>query len=250
MFSTDLALALDPASALREALGMEPDPWQERLLRSRAPRILLNIHRQAGKSTVTGALAAHEAVYVPGSLILLVSPTERQSQELLRKALDVYRGLGHPVPADAENKLSLELSNGSRIIALPGAKEGNIRGFSAVSLLIIDEAARVPDDLYNSVRPMLAVSGGRLIGLSTPWGQQGWFHDAYVNGGPTWERYEVRAEECPRISPEFLEEERRTMLPWYFAQEYCCSFEQNESALFGLEQIDALVDPNIPAFQW
>ena len=205
--------------------------------------------RQGGKSTTTGVLATHTALYEPGSLVLVISPTERQSQELLRKALDVFHGLGHTVPADAENKLSLELMNGSRIIALPGGKEGNVRGFSAVDLLIIDEAARVPDDLYSALRPMLAVSGGRLIGLSTPWGQWGWFHDAYVNGGPGSERYEVKATEVPRISPEFLDEERRTMLPWYFAQEYMCSFEQNESALFALEQIDALVNPELPAFE-
>jgi hypothetical protein len=39
--------------------------------------------------------------------------------------------------------------------------QGTIRGFSAATLIVEDEAARVPDDLYFSVRPMLAVSGGR-----------------------------------------------------------------------------------------
>lgn len=249
MYGTDLALALDPVEAARRSLKIEPDPWQMRLLRSASSRVLLNIHRQAGKSTVTGALATHEAIYEPGSLVLLVSPTERQSMELLRKSMDVYKGLGHTVPADAENKLSLELANGSRVVALPG-KEGTIRGFSAVDLLIVDEAARVPDDLYNAVRPMLAVSAGRLIGLSTPWGQQGWFFDEWTKGGDTWERYEVKATECPRISPEFLEHERRTMLPAWFAQEYMCSFEASEGAIFDREQIDALVDNSIPAYTW
>jgi hypothetical protein len=56
----------------------------------------------------------------------------------------------------------LTLSNGARIIALPG-KEETIRGFSGVTLLVIDEAARVLDDLYQACRPMLAVSGGRII---------------------------------------------------------------------------------------
>lgn len=249
MFGTDLALALDPVEAARRSLDIDPDPWQTQLLRSRSPRVLLNIHRQAGKSTTTGILATHRAVYSPGSLILVISPSERQSMELLRKALDVYHGLGHTVPADAENKLSLELTNGSRIVALPG-KEETIRGFSAVDLLIIDEAARVADDLYSAVRPMLAVSGGRLIGLSTPWGQQGWFHDAWMKGGSDWERYEVKATECPRISPEFLESERRTMIPAFFAQEYMCEFSATEGALFDLQQIDSLVDMSIPAYQW
>ena len=67
----------------------------------------------------------------------------------------------------------LKLANGSRILCLPG-KEETVRCFSP-SLLIIDEASRVPDDLYRSVRPMLAVSKGRLIALSTYFGQRGWF---------------------------------------------------------------------------
>ena len=74
------------------------------------------------------------------------SRTERQSRSF-RRSLALYRALGRPVPADTENKLSLELANGSRIVALPG-NEASIRGFSGVTLLLIDEGARVPDDLY------------------------------------------------------------------------------------------------------
>src|SRR5581483_3403311 len=131
--------------------------------------------RQAGKSSVTAVLAVHVAVYQPGSLVLMLSPAQRQSAELFRKAIDVYRALGRPVPASSETVLRLELENGSRIVALPG-KESTIRGFSGVKLLAIDEAARVPDELYLAVRPMLAVSGGRIIALSTPFGKRGWWH--------------------------------------------------------------------------
>lgn len=157
--ATELACALDPVLLARRALSLEPDPWQARLLRSTAPRVLLNCSRQSGKSTTTGVLAMHTAVYAPGSLVLLIAPSIRQSSELFRKALDVYHGLGHPIPTTAESALRLELMNGSRIVALPG-KEGTIRGYSGTRLLLIDEAARVPDELYYSVLPMLAVSGG------------------------------------------------------------------------------------------
>jgi hypothetical protein len=67
----------------------------------------------------------------------------------------------------------MELANGSRVVCLPGREE-SIRSFSSVALLIIDEAACVPDDLYRSVRPMLAVSQGRLVCLSTPLGKRGY----------------------------------------------------------------------------
>src|ERR687896_1244342 len=164
----DLRLALDRAAFARE-LVLEPDPWQERLLRSTADRMLLNCCRQSGKSTMTGLIALHRALYHPGSLILCLAPALRQSQELFGKVLGFYRDLGRPVAAQGERKLSLELENGSRIVTLPGT-EKTIRGFSGASLLLIDEAARVANDLYASIRPMLAVSGGRLLAMSSPFG--------------------------------------------------------------------------------
>ena len=66
------------------------------------------------------------------------------------------------------------------------------------------------DELYMAVRPMLAVSGGRLVAMSTPFGTRGWWYEAWESSEP-WERYEVPATMCPRISAEFLEEERRSM---------------------------------------
>ena len=136
---------------------------------SGASRQLLLCCRQSGKSTTTATLALHTAFYEPGALILLLSPSLRQSQELFKKVQDVYRVLSNPAPLQAESALRLELANGSRIVSLPGT-EGTVRGYSGVSLVVIDEAARVNDELYYAVRPMLAVSGGRLIALSTPWG--------------------------------------------------------------------------------
>ena len=80
-------------------------------------------------------------------------------------------------------------------------------------MVIIVEAARVEDELLAAVRPMLAVSdfGGRLIALSTPFGKRGWFFEAWHNGGEDWTRVEVRAEDCPRISKEFLAEELKQL---------------------------------------
>lgn len=232
----DAALALDPVF-LAQDVGLEPDPWQKRVLRSSAPRILLNCCRQSGKSTIAALLAIHTALFQPGALALVLSPTLRQSQELFRKALGFYRALGRPVPAEAETKLTIELENGSRIVSLPG-KESTTRGFSAVKLLVVDEAARVPNELYYAVRPMLAISSGRLIALSTPFGKRGWWYQAWRSSDP-WERIEVPASACPRISPAFLEEERRTLGEWWFRQEYECQFEEQASQAFRSEDIEA-----------
>jgi hypothetical protein len=243
----DLRLALN-RSAFARALGLEPDPWQERLLRSSSDRVLLNCCRQSGKSTMTGLIALHRALYHPGSLILCLAPALRQSQELFGKVLSFYRDLGRPVLPQAERKLSLELENGSRIVTLPGS-EKTIRGFSGAALLILDEAARVADELYFAVRPMLAVSGGALIMLSTPYGKRGVFYEEWT-GGHGWERYEVPASQCPRISEAFLEEERRVLPSWVFRQEYECSFEETEDQVFTTEMVEqAVTSEATPLFE-
>jgi len=242
----DLRLALDCVAFARE-LGIVPDGWQEDFLRSSADRVLLNCSRQSGKSTMSAVIALHRALYHPGSLVLCLAPALRQSQELFAKIGGFYKDLGRPVAPQGERKLSLELENGSRIITLPGS-EKTIRGFSGTSLLVLDEAARVEDELYFAVRPMLAVSGGALMMLSTPYGKRGVFYEEWI-GGHGWERYEVPASKCPRISEGFLEEERASLPPFIFRQEYECSFEETEDQVFTTDLIDrAVTDEVKPLF--
>jgi len=238
----DLRLALDRVG-FASSLGLDPDPWQERLLRSTASRVLLNCSRQSGKSTMSGVMALHRALFFPGSLVLCLAPSERQSKELFAKVSDSYRRLrGTPAPA-SDRKLGMHLPNGSRIEALPGS-EKTVRGFSGTSLLIVDEAARVDDELYYAVRPMLAVSGGALMMLTTPYGKRGAFFEEWT-GGRGWDRYEVPAAECPRISEEFLEEERAALPTYIYRQEYECSFEDTEDQIFTHGMVQAAVTPDV-----
>jgi hypothetical protein len=238
----DLRLALDRV-AFAKRLGLKPDPWQEDLLSSTSERVLLNCCRQSGKSTMTGVIALHRALYHPGSLILCLAPALRQSQELFSKIAGFYRDQGRPVSAVAERKLSLELENRSRIITLPGS-EKTVRGFSGAALLAVDEAARVDDSLYFAVRPMLAVSGGSLMMLSTPYGKRGVFFEEWTNG-IGWERYEVPASQCPRIPEVFLEEERHSLPRRVYTQEYECSFEETDDQVFSSEDVAAAIRPDV-----
>jgi len=243
MISRDLAMALDPVLLFR-ATGMDPDPWQAGLLRSTAKRILLLCSRQAGKSTVTACLALHEALYRSGSLVLLLSPSLRQSSELFRKVLAFRAALPGGQASAQESALRLELANGSRIVSLPGT-ESTVRGFSGVSLLVVDEASRVPDPLYFSIRPMLAVSGGRMVCLSTPFGKRGFFFDAWESRDTAWERITVSAYDCPRIPASFLEEERKAMGDWWFAQEYLCEFRDTIDQVFRHEEVMAALSDDV-----
>lgn len=230
-----VAAGISPLALARLA-GIDPDPWQRQALTTPAARVLMNCSRQTGKSQTTALLALHTALAQDGALVLLLSPSLRQSAELFRKVAAAYGALGATIPPRAESALRLELGNGSRVISLP-AKDATIRGYSAVALLVIDEAARVPNELYASVRPMLATSGGRLVALSTPYGTRGWWYDAW-RSADAWERYEVPATACPRIPASFLAEERQTMGEWWFTQEYLCQFLDAESAAFRTADIE------------
>jgi hypothetical protein len=225
--------------------GLKPDDWQSDLLRSDARQMILLCSRQAGKSTVSSILALHEAVYKPNSLILLLSPSLRQSQELFRKLKDSYGELESPLmPRTAsESALTLEFDNGSRIVALPG-KEATIRGFSGVSLLVVDEASRVPDELYQAIRPMLAVSGGRIVLLSTPFGKRGFFYSEWADG-QGWMRTKITADQCPRIDKEWLEREKEMIGSWWFEQEYQCSFVETNDQIFSYDDINAALSSDV-----
>jgi superfamily II DNA or RNA helicase len=140
----------------------------------------------------------------------------------------------------------VELRNGSRIQSLPG-KEATIRGYSGVDLLIVDEASRVTDDLYNAIRPMLAVSDGRLALLSTPFGRRGFFFNVWERG-EDWKKIRITAKQCPRITEEFLKRERASMPHWFYRQEYECSFEESQAALFDWEEVEAAAKEEVK--QW
>lgn len=217
-----LEAAKDPVVFARYYLNTTPDPWQANFLRSTHPRLCLNCSRQSGKSSTAAILALWEAIHKPRSTIVLDSPSLRQSQELMLKFAEFLDMVDKNVKLDSDTKLSVRFANGSRVLALPGS-EKTIRGISAVTLLILDEAAAIPDELYGAVRPMLAVSRGRLVLMSTPRGEQGFFFDTWTKS-KGWEKIEVPWQQCPRIDPAFIEEERLERGNAWVAQEYECQF--------------------------
>ncbi|MGE4048937.1 MAG: terminase family protein [Acetobacteraceae bacterium] len=244
-----LRQALDPAAFAREVLRFPPDPWQERILRTAASQVLMCCSRQSGKSTVAAAAALHTSTFKPGSLVLMVAPTQRQSTELLAKASAFIRH----IPAaklDTASSIAIKFNDGGRLISLPGTDPDRIRGFSAPALVVIDEGAFVDDQLYYAIRPMLAVGGGRLLVMSTPRGKRGWFYDAWhYDSESDWHREKITAYEVPRISPAFLEAERRRLGDRWFRQEYLCEFISEEDELFDSEDVQRAINSDIPALK-
>jgi hypothetical protein len=238
MMKADLARHLDPV-LLAADCGLVLDRWQSKLMRERPRRSLLLCSRQSGKSTVTALMALWTAIFEAPALVVLFSPSQRQSAELFRTVMQFHAKLEGAPKLNAESVLKAEMENGSRILALPGT-EKTIRGYAKADLVVIDEAARVEDELIVAVRPMLAVSegGGRLIALTTPAGKRGWFHAAWT-GAEQWTRVRVPASECPRISEAFLSEELRELGKQRFSEEYGLEFLDPDEAVFSTAIIDA-----------
>jgi len=227
----------DPVRFAHESLAFEPDPPQAAILRDVSRRIVICGSRQWGKSTTVAALAVHHMLHNARALCLVLSSSGRQSGEFVRKAKGFLRHLGHKVRGDGQNQSSILLPTGARMVGVPDM-DGTIRGFSAVTMLVVDEAAQVEDSAYMAVRPMLGVSRGTLILLSTPFGKRGFFHDEWRDGGPRWSRHFVPATECPRLDPEFLEEERVTLGDLAYRQEYLCEFLDEAQVVFPRNVVD------------
>lgn len=235
----DLAMAADPVAMARE-MGFEPYDWAKAALRSPEPRECWVVTRQGSKSTTASIMALHLALWQPRRTVLMLSPGQRQSGELFRKSLQSYRLLGRPVAPVSEAQTSLELGNGSRIVSLPGT-EATVRSYSA-DLILVDEAARVPDDVWDAIRPMVAVTGGRIVLLSTPWLSEGFFYRAAVGEDPGWRVRTVTCDQIPTISSEFLEAELESMGRSVFDREYRCDFMSAGAGLFTMAQLRGLVD--------
>jgi hypothetical protein len=244
---TDLALALNPTAMVRLARpGLEPDDWQIRVLRTRKKRVVLLCARQTGKSTVVSFRALHAALYSAPALVLVMGRALKQARELFSKIKSAYMELARRAPVCPVLRWSddgIEFRNGSRVLCVASSAD-NLRGYSP-DLVICDEAAFVRDAVFEVVRPMFAVTGGTLILLSTAGGRQGAFYEAFENGGPEWEKIRVRAEDCPRITPEFLEQERRDIGAQRFGMEYLVEWGDPVGAYFSAADIDALFSDEV-----
>ena len=240
----EFGVSTDPVELAREA-GFAPDERQAEVLRAMAdPAVkqgILNCTRQWGKSTTAAAGAVFRVVSRAGCLVVVASASEVQAARLVGTAREMLEKLGIPVRRDGIHQISVLLPNGSRIVGVP-RNEATVRGLAAVSLLLIDEAAKVPDSMYHAVRPMVAVSRGDVWLMSTPWGAFGFFYEAWMHGGPAWKRFSVKATECARIPVEWLEQERSQMTRWAFQREFMAEFVRDDLSAFDAELVEAAMD--------
>lgn len=210
---------------MKQQQQLKLDPWQEEIL-NQSGNICLRSGRQVGKSTIISIKAAEYSIKNPDKTILVIASVERQAYLLFEKILDyllrkyptyVRKGKYRPT------KTKIYLTNGSQINCLPTGLAGiGIRGYT-VDLLIADEAAFIPEEVWQSVTPMLAArKKSQIILLSTPHGKQGFYYDRFNDS--TFKSFHESSEDCPRIDKEFLAREKSRMTKAEYGQEYLGQF--------------------------
>ena len=118
-------------------------------------------------------------------------------------------------------------NKGSTCVCLPAGKTGVYLRFLSLDFLFIDEAAFVPEMVYDTLRPMLAISAKeRGLGweclLSTPFGKGGFFYNSQMSDD--FKTFHISAEKCKRYDKSFLKKERLRMTKAMYAQEYLAEF--------------------------
>ena len=183
----------DGVEFARRKVGFEPDAKQEVLLRTEDRRVLLNCSRQWGKTSVGALRAAWEMVRRRDSCVVVVlSSGEDLAAEFVWKVEWYLRAAGEEVLRDARRRIGRRLRNGSRIVGMaPG--EARARGMTA-TMLVLDEAAWIPDSIYEAVLPMVSSTGGSVWLLSTPGGKRGFFWEEWMRGDD-WLRVKAPATE-------------------------------------------------------
>lgn len=229
--------AADPVVFSDRVLGTPLWDYQAEVALSPARYRVICAGRQVGKSVLLSRIILHEAATRANIIVLIVSPGEEASKRLLGECAQVARErLAGSVLDD--NTMTLTLSNGSRIIAVPASIK-QIRGWP-VDLLVVDEAGFVPQDIWDAAEPaIIARPGSRVILVSTPWGgSDHYFRQLWTRGMATGlDDRQVHAWHWPSsVSPlvdkALLEDIRGRKSPDVFAREYEAQWTDGAGAYF------------------
>lgn len=246
----------DAAASRGQTEGFIFDQWQQEVLDA-SGNLLLCTGRQVGKTTTLAIKAARYMMQHKNSRIIVVSLTEDQAQLIIIMILTFFEKnyktwLKRPYTKNI-TKNKIVLNNGSQVLSRPVGNTGDaVRGFTG-DVLIIDEASRMPEQVWTSAKPTLLTTGGELWICSTPFGRKGYFYDCWENKNNRFKVFHISSEEVIKNRPisaswtekkreaalQFLDDEKRDMSELLYAQEYLGKFIDELRQLFPDEMIEA-----------
>lgn len=231
------------------------DEWQEEALAWEG-HLLLCTGRQIGKTFILGRKSGKKLAENKNFRILCISRSEDQAQLIIRMALEYLeencKDLIDYHPQRRPTKTSINLKNGSWMMARPVGFSGDaVRGFTG-EVLIMDEAAFFDDEVFTSAKPVLLSTGGKMWIASTPKGKQGKFWEYFQNKNGRFKVIHASSEEViynRKISEswteaqraesiKYLEEEKMEMSQTQYGQEYLGLFMDDVARFFEADLIN------------
>lgn len=243
----------DVAEFCEKDLGFRPYAYQEKLLRDPSQFVVARWSRQSGKTHTIAALILYHALARPGSRIVVLAPSLRQSRRIIWKISTFLSRIPRKVVESRLLKTRLELVNGSTIEAFPN-NPGTIRG-ETLHMAIVDELNFVQNDeeLYDAVVYALGTTNGRFLATSTPGSRDSLFYSMCTDnirfGNVSRHHVAYREALDPNgpLKGETLERIRQQMMeePWRWTREMEAEFAEDDDAWLPFALIRKCVDENL-----
>lgn len=217
------------------------EEWQKvvyddvHIARSSGNIFVVKSKRQVGKSCLA-ALLLIEYGLKEKCISVVVEPTQAQSRRLFKQIYDMMQPTGLVKSANSQ-LLTMEFSNGSEILFKSAEQRDALRGFTVSGILVIDEAAFIPDPIFEILYPTCDANNAPILVISTPLFCSGEFYNLYTRGmngdkhtkSYNWSEYDT----SKYLSKEKLEHYRETISSLKFKSEYLGEFISEGSYIFG-----------------
>lgn len=204
-------------------------------------RVAIKTVTQYGKSLVS-ALATIHIMVDAVEKILIVSPSQKQSNIIMGYVIDHFFDHEHlqallEVNEPLErlkrerSKQRITIKTGSEVATLTAnartlsQQAKGLMGFGA-TIVIVDESALIPDDMYAKILRMVGGTDGKLVQLGNPFPSE---HFKRAFELPQYETLTIDYKQAVaegRLSQEFVEEARATIPEYDFTVFYDVEFPQ------------------------
>jgi hypothetical protein len=201
---------------------------------------VLVVGRQWGKTLMSINLLMYYGLNNNNSKILWVSPVFSQCGKVFQQIYQALQPAGLIKSAN-KSEFIIQLINGTTIYFKSSERPETIRGLS-INYAFLDEAQDIKDLAWKqSILPTLSAAGKKCIISGTP-KRKTFFYDIFMlgksNDHPNHKSYHGSSVDSPYISKDFIEEQKRTLPPKIFKQEFLAEWQDNEGSVFqGLDRV-------------
>ena len=244
-------LVEEPSYFVEKIIGVQPFSYQKGFMDEDHDRKQFVAGRQVGKSRTCAWIALHKAITREGAMVLITAKSRRQATELfnqIKEELRIAESNNSLTETDfgitRDTRTEINFDNGSRIKVVPIGNDGsNIRTYSA-DVIIVDEAAFIDEQVFQEVlTPMLAVTDGDFVIISTPYGKQGFFWKK--KNDDDWYTQQVSSWDNPKIDDDFIDKQREQLTSLQFKQEIRGEFDEETNSAFPSRDVLSCMSPTV-----